>query len=233
LPKRKGKDMKKKVHYIRVSTAEQNTSRQETVIIGALRFEDKESGLIEFKKRTKGKQIWDLAESNELEELHVHSIDRLGRNTLDILNTIQFLTTKGVNVISTKEGLQTMVEGKENPIAKLMIGILATLSEFEVERMKERQREGIQKAKDRKAYIGNGGDRRSESIEEFLNKKASKRVLKHLKQGDSIRRTAKLAEVSIGTVQKVIKLSEFEILPKANKNSNEEKLKSFVNKEIK
>lgn len=218
--------MKQKVHYIRVSTIEQNTDRQKDEVLGTETFEEKESGLIEFKNRTKGKLIWEMAEANELEELHVHSIDRLGRNTLDILNTIQFLTTKGVNVISKKEGLQTMVDGKENPIAKLMIGILATLSEFEVNRMKERQAEGIAKAKAKGTYKTNGGNRKSESKEEFLNKKKSKRVLKYLAQGDSIRRTAKLAEVSIGTVQKVSKISGFET--KIKETENEKKLKGFL-----
>lgn len=200
--------MKSKVHYIRVSTQEQNTSRQKEVVFGATVFEEKESGLIEFSKRTKGAQIIAMASANELEELHVHSIDRLGRNTLDILNTIQFLTSKGVNVISKKEGLQTMVDGKENPIAKLMIGILATLSEFEINRMKERQREGIAKAKERGVYKTNGGHKQRESAEQFLNKKSSKKVLKYLAQGNSLRATAKLAEVALGTVQKVVAVKD-------------------------
>jgi DNA invertase Pin-like site-specific DNA recombinase len=200
--------MKSKVHYIRVSTQEQNTSRQKEVIFGATVFEEKESGLIEFSKRTKGAQILAMASANELEELHVHSIDRLGRNTLDILNTIQFLTSKGVNVISKKEGLQTMVDGKENPIAKLMVGILATLSEFEINRMKERQRDGIAKAKERGVYKTNGGNKQRESAEQFLNKKSSKKVLKYLAQGNSLRATAKLAEVALGTVQKVVAVKD-------------------------
>ena len=200
--------MKQKVHYIRVSTAEQNTARQKEVIFGAIVFEEKESGLNEFKMRSKGAQIWAMAEANELEELHVHSIDRLGRNTLDILNTIQFLTSKGVNVISKKEGLCTMVDGKENPIAKLMVGILATLSEFEVNRNKMRQREGIKLAKERGTYKGNGGNRTKESDEVFLAKASIKRVKKYLAMGNSIRATAKLSEVSIGTVQKVVNILE-------------------------
>jgi DNA invertase Pin-like site-specific DNA recombinase len=197
--------MKQKVHYIRVSTAEQNTARQKEVVFGATVFEEKESGLNEFKMRSKGALIWAMAEANELEELHVHSIDRLGRNTLDILNTIQFLTSKGVNVISKKEGLQTMVDGKENPIAKLMVGILATLSEFEINRNKERQREGIANAKAKGVYKENGKHpkRTPETDEAFIAKKVSKLVLKHLKSGESLRRTAKLADVSLGTAQKV------------------------------
>lgn len=197
-----------KVHYIRVSTAEQSTERQKDIVFGATVYEEKESGLIEFKKRTKGAEIWKLADADQLTELHVHSIDRLGRNTLDILNTIQYLTAHGCNVISKKEGLQTMVDGKENPIAKLMIGILATLSEFEINRMKERQSEGIKKAKARGVYDNNGGNRSKETDQQFLSKSSIKRVRKYLAEGNSLRRTAKLAEVSLGTVQKVIQVVE-------------------------
>ena len=44
-----------------------------------------------------------MLENGDLDTLNVHSIDRLGRNTLDILNTIQELTNLGVNVVSEKE----------------------------------------------------------------------------------------------------------------------------------
>lgn len=205
--------MKNKVHYIRVSTAEQNTARQKDIIFGTLVFEEKESGLNEFKKRNKGAEVWAMAEANELEELHVHSIDRLGRNTLDILNTIQFLTSKGVNVISKKEGLCTMVDGKENPVAKMVIGILATLSEFDINRIKERTMDGIKKAKERGVYKTNGGNRTKESDAVFLSKSSIKKAQKYLLQGHSIRATAKLSELSVGTIQKVIRRLGLSRLP--------------------
>ncbi len=50
-------------------------------------------------------------------------------------------------MVATKEGLQTIVDGKENPIAKMILGILGTLAEFELNSIKERQTEGIAKAK--------------------------------------------------------------------------------------
>jgi len=77
----------------------------------------------------------------------MHSLDRLGRNTLDSMQTIQNCTNRGINVVATKEGLQTIVDGQENPIAKMILGILGTLAEFELNSIKERQTEGIAKAK--------------------------------------------------------------------------------------
>ncbi len=113
-----------KVKYIRVSTTEQNTDRQSD--FNGLTYIDKCSGSIAFKDRLEASK---LLANTEVTEVLVHSIDRLGRNTLDIMQTIQNFTNRGINVISEKEGLQTLINGKENPIAKMMIGILGTLAD--------------------------------------------------------------------------------------------------------
>ena len=78
-------------NYIRVSTLEQNTARQET---NGLTYTDKCSGSIPFAERKEAKK---LLKNEAITEVHVHSIDRLGRNTLDIMQTIQNFTDKGIN----------------------------------------------------------------------------------------------------------------------------------------
>jgi len=186
--------------YIRVSTKEQNTDRQAD--FDGLTYTDLCSGSIAFKDRLEAKKLLD---NNEVTELHVHSIDRLGRNTLDIMQTIQDFTSKGINVVSTKEGLQTLIDGKENPIAKMMIGILGTLAEFELSRIKERQAEGISKAKEKGRFVGRTAGSK-ESIEVFMNKASTKSILKYLKEKESINRTALLSGTSQGTVKKVKKM---------------------------
>ena len=138
--------------------------------------------------------------------MHVHSIDRLGRNTIDILNTIQSLTDIGINVVSEKEGLSTLINGKVNPTSKLIINILATLSEFELNRIKERQSEGIAKAKARGVYKTNGGNKPIETNEQFLNKDKNNKCYKFIKQGESLRRASALAGVSLGTASKINKM---------------------------
>jgi DNA invertase Pin-like site-specific DNA recombinase len=167
-----------KVYYLRVSTIEQNTARQmEEIPEGCKVFEDKVSGSVPFFEREQGSIIFNLIKQRQINTIYVHSIDRLGRNSLDILQTIQFFNEYEVNLISKKEGLQTFIDGKPNAIASLMIGILSTLSEFELSRIKERSKEGIAEAKKRGAYANNGGKKRIESIEEFMNKESSKKVL--------------------------------------------------------
>ena len=192
--------------YIRVSTTEQNTNRQENNIEGAKVFIDKISGSIPFAERPEGNKLLNLIKEGNVSELHVHSIDRLGRNTIDILTTIKLITSYNCNVISQKEGLTMLIDGKPNPIANLMIGILSTLAEFELSRIKERQKEGIEKAKIKSVYVGRAPGS-NEPNEVFLNKLKTKEILKYLKAGESIRRTAKLSGTSVSLVQKVIKLT--------------------------
>ena len=189
-----------RVQYIRVSTLDQKTDRQEN--FNGLKYIDKCSGSIAFKDRPEASK---LLSNSEVTEVLVHSIDRLGRNTIDIMQTIQHFTNLNINVISEKEGFETIVDGKENPIAKMLIGILGTLAEFELTRIKERQAEGIAKAKAKGTYEGRPSGT-EESIEKFLNKKSTKDILKYLRQNESISRAAKLSNSSTGKVKKVKKM---------------------------
>ena len=185
------------VKYIRVSTVEQNIDRQQDNTLKT--YTDKCSGSIAFKDRAQASK---LLSNHEVTEVLVHSIDRLGRNTIDIMNTIQDFTSRGINVVSVKEGLSTIVDGKENPVAKMLIGILGTLAEFELSRIKERQAEGIAKAKAKGVYLGRSVGSK-ESIEVFMNKASTNSIKKYLKQGESISRCALLSKTSQGTVKKV------------------------------
>ena len=196
--------MKMKVNYQRCSTKEQNNARQ--VIQGMDRvFTDYCSGGIEFKKRDQASKLIKLIEDGEVDEMHIDSLDRLGRNTIDMLNTINYLTSKGVCVVSAKEGIRTLIDGVESPISKMMVGLMSTLAEFELSKIKGRSMEGIAIAKEKGAYKGNGNVRVAESVLEFMSKASSKLIKKHLSQGHSLRTTAKLSDCSPGKVMKVKK----------------------------
>ena len=195
-----------RVQYVRVSTIEQNSVRQ--IEDGLKMYEDKCSGTIPFKDRKYGKILWEDICTKKVSEVVVHSIDRLGRNTLDILQTINDITAQGCNIVAKKEGFSYLDEnGKVNMYAKVLVGVLGSLAELEYSIRKESQREGIAKAKERGVYKSNGRAKGSvESVDLFLNKKSSVKVVKGLKQGKSLRETAGFADVSLGTVQKVVKL---------------------------
>ncbi|WP_043311343.1 recombinase family protein [Pseudomonas sp. ML96] len=72
----------------------------------------------------------------------VAAIDRLGRSTIDVLETVEALKAKGVTVISMREGFDL-----SNPTGKLMLTLLAGVAELERENIKARQMAGINKAK--------------------------------------------------------------------------------------
>ena len=131
--------------YVRTSSFEQRTDRQlNNSKDYKLVIEDKCSGAIPFFEREGGKRIQKLISKNEVSSLSVHQIDRLGRNLLDILNTIDFFNKKGICINFIQQGLKTLNDdGTENPIAKMTISILGVVAEMERNLIKERQKEGI------------------------------------------------------------------------------------------
>lgn len=138
-----------KVGYIRISTTEQNTTRQETALSDCDPvFIDRCSG-----KNTKRPELQKmLSYVRAGDTLKVESFSRLARNTADLLEIVDFLQKKDVQLVSIKENIDT-----STPAGKLMLTFFAGLSEFEREQMLERQREGIQAAKQTDAErIANG-----------------------------------------------------------------------------
>lgn len=187
--------------YVRVSTVNQNYERQLVKESPKEKlFLDVCSGSISFDEREQGKQLLEAVESLKIDKVAVHAIDRLGRNLIDILNTLKTFDEKGIAVKVDNLGIESMVNGKPNPAFKLIISVLANISEMERETMLERQREGIAVAKVKGVYKGRVRGSK-ESDKDFLSKYPE--VAKHLRKGQSLRNTAKLAEVSLGTVQKV------------------------------
>lgn len=79
----------------------------------------------------------------------VAAIDRLGRNTIDVLETVEALKAKGVTVISMREGFDL-----SSPTGKLMLTLLAGVAELERENIKARQMAGIAKAKEDGRKLG-------------------------------------------------------------------------------
>ena len=196
-----------KIHYVRISHATQNADVQINEKLNDYEvFSDIVSGSIAFAERPKGAKIIELIKQGKVEEILIHDISRIGRNNLDILKTIEFFTQNNVNLISKREGLHTIIDGKPNAIATLIIGILSTLAQHERERLLERQKEGIQKAKERGTYATNGGNRKQETIAEFMAKSQTKKIVKYLKQGNSLRSASLLSSCSLGKVQKVARL---------------------------
>ena len=188
-----------KARYVRISTPDQNYERQLTQNNSDEKlFIDVCSGVIPFQEREQGRALLD---DPNLEYLVVKSIDRLGRNLLDILGTLNILEERGVLVRVEDLCIESMANGEPSDAFKMIISLLANISEMERKTMLERQREGIQIAKAKGKYKGRLRGT-VESREEFLSKYP--KVVKALKSEKmSLRNIAKVHDVSLGTVQKV------------------------------
>ena len=131
-----------KVGYIRVSTEEQNTIRQEILMkdLGVERvYMDKASG----KSRTGRPQLEAMMDFvREGDVVIVESISRFARSTRDLLTLVEQLTEKGVGFVSQKESIDT-----NTPQGKFMLTVFGAMAELEREQTLQRQREGIAAAK--------------------------------------------------------------------------------------
>ena len=137
-----------KVGYVRVSTQEQSTTRQESLMaeLGVEKvYIDKASC-----KDTVRRELQNMLEFvREGDTVVVESYSRLARSTKDLLNIVETLASKGVEFVSQKEAIDTTT-----PAGRLMLTIFAGLYQFERECTLERQAEGIQEAKKAGKYRG-------------------------------------------------------------------------------
>lgn len=147
------------IKYIRVSTAEQNTARQETDTENYDKvFIDTASG-----KNTNRPELERMMEYvREGDTVVVESYSRFARNTKDLLTLVDHLEKKGVAFVSQKEQIDT-----STPQGKLMLTIFAGLAQFEREQLLQRQAEGIAIAKREGKYKG----RKPISVDEAAFKK--------------------------------------------------------------
>lgn len=137
-----------RVAYVRVSTVEQNEARQ----LEALKKHDIEKWYIEKvsgkdTNRPKLQEMLDYV--REGDTVYIHDFSRLARSTKDLLEIIELLAAKGVNLISNKENLDT-----SSATGKLMVTVIAAINEFERQNLLERQKEGIEIAKKEGKFKG-------------------------------------------------------------------------------
>jgi len=196
-----------KVFYVRVSTLDQKTDRQR---MNEKEFdlvvEDKCSGSIPFFEREGGKKIKQLLDKGMLTSLSVWTIDRLGRDLLDILNSIEYLSKQKVKIRFIQQGLTSLdEEGRENPISKMIISILGIVAEMERKQIKERQREGIELAKLRGVYKGRANGSK-EDIRSFLSKPKVAKTIEYLKKGYKASEIARIVGIHVNTITKVKKI---------------------------
>ena len=177
-------------NYLRVSTILQNTERQLLDVPCDRTYEDKASG------KDTNREQFQLMMSNlrSGDVVNVHSLDRVGRNTKDILNLVETIKEIGATIKFHKENL-TFDGSKSDLYSDLMLTILSGFAQFERNIILERQREGIAIAKMNGKYKGGKQKFKSSDKEE---------IKKLIEEGVSISQISRTMNCSRPTIYKVI-----------------------------
>ena len=180
--------------YGRVSTKDQNSARQKEALQNKCNvyFEDKLSGRNmdrpEFQKM--------IEQLRPGDSVMVVSIDRLGRNLKELVELSSKLKDMGVNIVALNQGIDT-----SSKMGQLFYNFMALMSEMELMFIQERQREGIELAKQNGRYKG----RPLKKLDgwEQLSKEVAENKL-------SVERACQLLKISRSTFYRRKKLEEID-----------------------
>lgn len=178
------------VGYVRVSTVEQHEDRQ---LVTMKKYQVEK--IFQEKVSAKDKNREELQKMLEFvregDTVVIHDFSRLARSTKDLLEIVEYLNGKNVNIISAKENLDS-----STATGKLMLTMIGAINEFERANNLERQREGIAIAKAKGKYKGRKEvkiDNFAYHYQRYINRQVSKLQL------------AKELNISRPTLDKLIK----------------------------
>lgn len=204
--------MQKAVIYARVSSLgdRQSTARQVRDLTDyavrngyeiARTYEEHISGAKKNEERPVLTDCLDYCIGLNIDCLLVSELSRLGRNVDEVLATVRYCKERNLNIFFQKENLTLFQsDGSRNPFLNIFISVLGTCAEMERENIQFRLQSG------RKRYVENGGQlgRKVGSIKSKEKKEQEySKVIKELRRGTSVRRTAKLCDVSVSTVTRL------------------------------
>lgn len=170
-------------------------------------FEEHISGAKRQQERPVLQDCLDYCKSEGITTILVSELSRIGRNVLGVFETVKFCIDSKINIYFQKESLSLFkTDGSQNPFLHIFISVLGTCAELERENIQFRLNSGRQR------YIENGGKlgrkvgyRKSKEqlLEDY------RVAIRYLKKGVSVRKTAKLCDISPSTVQRLKR--EFQI----------------------
>lgn len=168
--------MGENVIYIRVSSIDQNTARQEDALKGldGKRFIEKASG-----KSTNRPKLQEMLEyiragkdGEAGDTIHVYSIDRLARNMEDLNRLVREIVAKGCIIRFHKENL-TFGNGENHAMSEFLFNILGSFAQFERSMIRERQMEGIAAAKKKRKRFGRPSKLDERQRQEIIQKRGA------------------------------------------------------------
>ena len=164
-------------------------------------FEEKASGTK--KDREQLAECLAFLKGGGAEHLLVTELSRLGRSLRQVLEVVDELTERGVNIYFQAQGLNTLVDGKPDATVKAMVSMFGAFAELERTTIIDRLQSGRELAKEKGVKMGRP-EKSKESTEEFLTK--YKKAVKRLRDGRTIREVAGEFKISTKTVQKIRKV---------------------------
>lgn len=167
---------------------------------------EKITGVKDNKERDGIEELIKLCENQPIQKVLITEVSRLGRRPSQTHQMLEFLTQKRISIFISQYNIETLLpNGKLNPAASMIFAITADMARQERENLSERIKSGMEEAKRQGKYIG----RREGKLysESDLRSKYAK-PLRDLKQGISIRKVAKIHDLSPDTVQRIKKLMQ-------------------------
>jgi DNA invertase Pin-like site-specific DNA recombinase len=164
-------------------------------------FEEKISGGKKNEERPILLEMIQFVKENQIDKVLCWELSRLGRNTIEVLMTIELLNDNCISLFIKNYNIETLNEKCEiNPLSQFMIQILTSVSQMERSQIRQRIKSGYDSFRKNGGKVGrkNGFTKDKETL---LNQ--HKDVVKYLRQGQSVRNTMKLTGKSSGTVQKI------------------------------
>lgn len=169
-------------------------------------FEEIISGAKKNEERPELMKMIQYIQQNKVDKVLCWELSRLGRNTIEVLKTIQMFNENKISLYIKNYNIETLTDNKEiNPLSQFMIQILTSVSEMERTQIRQRVKSGYEVFRSNGGKVGRKeGFRKSDEL--LLDE--HKDVVKLLKQGISVRNIMKITLKSSGTIQKVKKLLE-------------------------
>lgn len=163
-------------------------------------FTEKISGAKKNDERTELSNLLAYVRAHNINKVLVTELSRLGRDTLQVLSTIELLNDAGVSLYIMNYNIETLdINGKVNPMSQFLITILAEVARMERKTIKERMDSGYKNYRQSNGKVGRKvGYRKTD--EQF--KLDYKDVIRLLKKGVSLRDISKATNTSVNTIRK-------------------------------
>nr|WP_122121594.1 recombinase family protein [Alistipes megaguti] len=203
----------KAVIYARVSTIGQDYQRQLAELKAyaskmnykvVKEFTEKVSGAKKIAEREALADLLKYVEENKVDKVLIYECSRLSRRAVDFLQVVEYLTERGISVYIHQNGLETLLsDGSSNPIANLVLGILAQFNSMERNLIRSRMESGYHHYRQNGGRVGRKvGYRKSE---DELRAQYGKEI-QLLRKRLSLRNVAAITGTSTTTLQKIKKI---------------------------